>query len=222
MKFKPLDKSRNKIISINNIDDMLILTVHGLGGFGHEHALIKYYLQKNLKSDERIMIDTFCYSSRNITFDQVVKDIQEYLNNYKWMNDDEKTILIGHSLGGVIVTHLDHYRIKGAVTLASPHTGCDYAKFVKDTIPTTVSSFFLGQMYDPLVSEPKESTIPKITCITCSWYPWCKFDGKVYTKEMVHPQASKVMHLEYSDHLLQLADPRMMNLVYDAVIELME
>ena len=200
---------------------MLILTIHGLGGSSFSHKPMKLYLEKYLTSSEKINVISHSYDSTNLTFPQVLEELESFLSNYQWINDDEKAIVIGHSLGGIVATHLNHQRIKGVITVSSPHTKCDFAKFFKDTAPTFISNYFLGKMYDTLVNQPLTSTIPKITCITSSWYPWYKFDGRVYTEEMIHPQATKTYHLEYSDHLIQLYDPRMLNLIYEAVIDLM-
>lgn len=34
---------------------------------------------------------------------------------------------------------------------------------------------------------------------------------------MTHPDAISVLHLEYSDHIIQLYDYRMMNLILEAI-----
>ena len=204
---------------------MLILTIHGLGGTSFSHYPMKKYLETYLKidnDDEKIDIQSFDYPSKTIDFTDIISQIEDYLDNYSWVNDSETAILIGHSLGGIVCTNINHKRVKGVITVSTPHTGCNLAEIVKYYAPKLVSDMAFGKMYDVLTANANNSTIPKIICITSSLFPLIKFDGRVHTNEMIHPQAYKTMHLEYSGHLTQLFDVRLFRLIYDGVLILLE
>jgi pimeloyl-ACP methyl ester carboxylesterase len=202
---------------------MLILTVHGLGGTSFTHIPMKkyleYYVKANIKN-EKLVIDSIDYASRTVSFEAAVNKIVSYLDEYEWANENEYAILIGHSLGGIIVTHIDHHRVGGVITISSPHNSCDFAKYVKDNVPTFLSNVLFGQMYEVLTNSPKKSSIPIIICITSSMLPNLNFDGRVFTREMIHPQASKTLHLNYSGHASQLFSFRMLGLIYIATMDI--
>jgi pimeloyl-ACP methyl ester carboxylesterase len=199
---------------------VLILTVHGLNGSSLTHIPMKKYLEYYIKCNERLVIDSVNYKSKSISFDDATNIVKSYLDNFSWNSDNEFAILIGHSLGGIIVTHIDHKRIKGVITISSPHADCAFAKYIKENVPSGLSDVIFGQMYDVLTNPPKMTSVPKIICITGSILPNVKFDGQVYTNEMVHSQAYKILHLDYVEHGTQLISIRLFRLVYDAVVEL--
>lgn len=193
---------------------MLFITVHGLGGTHHSHVLIRYYLENYVEGKNEII--TYSYNSKSVSFTDVVTDLQKYLDTYTWTDEQNECILIGHSLGGLICSNVTHPRIKGVITISSPHNGCALAQYVKSYVSDFVSTFLFGEMYQVLTDKPNPCP-SKLVCITSSWSPWYKFDGRVYTDEMTHPNAIATLHLEYSDHIIQLYDYRMMNLILDAI-----
>ena len=63
--------------------------------------------------------ETFSYQHEYKNIDTVIKRLKKYLSESK-----EDVIIIGHSLGGVIGANvLDHPKVKGLITLASPICG---------------------------------------------------------------------------------------------------
>lgn len=202
---------------------MLILTIHGLGGSSTTLYPMKKYIEQYYKpkSGERLIVDSFDYASKKSKFEDIISALNDKINKFDWENDSEKCILIGHSLGGVVGVHIQNPRVKDIITISSPINDCKLAKKVNENVPTKVSSFLFGNVYDNLISPPliKQNDDVKIICITSSSLPSMAFDGRVYVDEMVHPQAHRTYHLEYSGHVSQLLDVRMMRLVYESLME---
>jgi len=47
--------------------------------------------------------------------------------------------------------------------------------------------------------------------------PGTKFDGRVYTSEMLHPKAIKSYHIDFSEHMSQLFDYRIIDIVINEI-----
>lgn len=192
---------------------MLILCVHGLNGTTNSLYFLTQYLAYHLSG---CRIDTYAWPSGQITFSQAIDD----LSNYLLSQEDTEIILVGHSLGGMLSLAIKDERIKGVITVSTPHTACAIAEML-NYILGPYSSYFLGQMYEPLTQLVVEKSTPYLICITSSLAPLLNFDGRIFVSEMVHPHADEVHHLTFSDHGWQLYDPRMWSLIHKSIISIL-
>ena len=122
----------------------LMLFVHGLSGSGDGtwSKMIELFLRDELYS--KYEIDTYEYptSKMRLPFGKRmpgIPELAEGLASYidTRHSDKNKVVLIGHSLGGLVLRHyiVDEFKksknnnIHAAVMIATPHTGADLARF---------------------------------------------------------------------------------------------
>ena len=122
----------------------LMLFVHGLSGSadGTWSKMIELFLRDELFS--KYEIDTYEYptSKMRLPFGKKmpgIPELAEGLASYidTRHSDKGKVVLIGHSLGGLVLRHhiVDEFKkskdnkIHAAVMIATPHTGADLARF---------------------------------------------------------------------------------------------
>lgn len=180
---------------------MHVVSIHGLGGTAFSHYPLITFLSFYFSN---ITFESYSWDSKNLQYYDAVEDLEDYLNNFT-----QDLILVGHSLGGKLAMSVDNPKVKGVVTISTPHDGCEMAKILQSLIGPDFAKYFLGEMHDILAYHITPKYTPKVVSITSSWTPWTPFDGRVCLSEMVHPLSDKVLHLDYSEHIVQLYDPRM-------------
>lgn len=120
-----------------------------LAGFVNEYGGLIQTL-KNLGLNEGSDLFVFGYDWRK-PIEEIVKDFDNYLKNIVWLkNSMQKTIIVGHSLGGLIGRiYAQKYpdSVIKIVSVGSPHKGVvqSYLPWISGEIPRENSLFWLAK-----------------------------------------------------------------------------
>ena len=139
-----LDHCRKIIPTDHNTEKPLILLIHGMGRSRYSMTSLQHKLQQ-----EGYTAETFAYSSLLNSVDHFSSKLKNVID----LRPEKKIYCITHSLGGIILRHLDQTvpssKIKGAITLAAPHQG----SVVVDSLAQYNLHFLLGPTGSKLQSN---------------------------------------------------------------------
>lgn len=139
-----------------------VLLIHGL----YHNATGWLYLRKELRKAGFNDVRTMVYSSRRTSIEAITKKLDDAVQDLERSRPDRKPILVGHSLGGLLIRNwladeANQRRILGALTLGAPHSGSKMA---------TLAFGALGQSLtptNPFFSELKQKESPAaIPCVS--------------------------------------------------------
>lgn len=121
-----------------------IVLLHGLGAHGFTLKQLKKHLHNEFPHHYIITASTRTLFS---SFDRIVERLYNQIS--KKINKTDDIILIGHSLGGLVARQLSvmfDTRVKGIISLGSPHTGAILADKLIEMFP-------LIKKLSPITSE---------------------------------------------------------------------
>ena len=128
---------------------------------------------------------------------------------------------VGHSWGGLVCNrlHMFGWTIQGAVYVASPLHGARILSSISFFLPQVLHDMLARPAYTPLQVKEREKEPPHpYRTISCG-YAKTSFDGAVFRDEaMLHPKFHT--HLDWEDHSLILAKPRMWRVVAAQLIQM--
>ena len=183
-----------------------VILLHGLGATPYTLLGIEKYL--NWKGFTRTYKPSYPSGSHSLEdcVDIVNRDLEGVVSK------DEKIIVIGQSMGGVIgnLLHTKGWNLEMLITIGSPLKGAMLLRTLKDTLPLKVQDALHKPMYDDLlkmIEEPLKEPPHNYHCFTMAW-PMTNFDGCVYVEE-AHFDKERHTHLPFSDHRTIFANPRL-------------
>lgn len=106
-----------------------IVLVHGL----NNNAAVWLFLGARLRK-AGYPVSTYSYSSLFVPLEKIIDKLDAHMHTVEKFSDGRKPILIGHSLGGLLIRkwlsrHDNIVRVQGVVTLGTPHRGSKLAVF---------------------------------------------------------------------------------------------
>ncbi len=161
-----------------------VLLIHGL----YHNRSGWMYFQRHLRRAGFNKIHALGYASRNAAVKSLTEKVDAAVNELERRHPGQKPLLVGHSLGGLLIRNWlaeeeNQRRVLGAVTLGAPHRGSKMAalafgKLGKSLLPTNPLFADLARTEAPasiscvsLVSEadimvlPQENLVP----VTKGW-----------------------------------------------------
>lgn len=127
---------------------MKIILLHGL----YMHSIIMQPLHRRLKADHHQILN-ISYNSVHVDFKSLFSQMDDFINN-------EDTLIIAHSMGGVIVRHYLESDskmttfIKKVITLGTPHQGSKMASTFNNM---GLGSFLFRNSKSLLICEKTQS-----------------------------------------------------------------
>jgi hypothetical protein len=137
------------------------------------------------------------------------------------LSKDEKVIVIGQSMGGVVGHILSsEWNVSLLITIGSPLRGSKLLEKIDNNIHDRIKEAFHKPMYYDLIKmikEPLGEPECKYHCITMSW-PFSDFDGCIYVDEG-HFDKDNHTHLKWADHRTIFVNPRLWYHVHKIIEE---
>ena len=170
-----------------------LLFIHGI----YDNPSTWTYLRPKLEQ-HGYRTTNFAYHSFFIPLDDIVKNFDAAICEMETRHPGHKPVLVAHSLGGIIARLwlLDPHnedRIKGLITVATPHSGSRLAamapgKLIKQIAPHA----------DVIAQLHKESTPPRVPCVSlCS-----NTDEAVLpAASLLPPEGWKLRPMEQTSHV---------------------
>lgn len=189
---------------------MYIITINGVNGSEYATNFANFILKYYFKDAN---ISSFNYSTRKSTLREILEAFENYLNDLT-KDRKEDIILIGHSFGGIVARSSKNTNIKHVITISTPHRGAHMAHII-NKFPK-LAKFYLGEIYDDILSLKYEKPNHNITTISSSILPKLGFDGTVFTEEMICDDTQNY-HINFSYHGLQWFDLRFIKNIIDII-----
>ena len=139
-------------------DPTPVIFVHGL--FHNSSAWILY--KRWFSQHGYTNCSEFYYSSSK-PFAQIASELDAYLNNFFEQHPDARPVLIGHSLGGLLLRNWighTHHNTKplGVITLGAPMHGSRLATFSFKELGKTLD--YRGELIRSIENEEKQPQVP--------------------------------------------------------------
>lgn len=192
-----------------------VLLLHGLGATPYTLLGVEKYLNwKGFTRTHKLSYPSWTHNLEGCV-DIISNDLEETVNK------NEKIIVIGQSMGGVIgsLLHTRGWNLEMLITIGSPVKGAAIVRTLKNKLPQKVLNVIHKPMYDDLIKlldEPIEEPPHNYHCLTMAW-PMSKFDGCVYVEE-AHFDKERHTHLPFADHRTIFANPRLWWHVHDKLV----
>ncbi len=179
----PLDLILRRFMAGKNQDGPAeyppLLLVHGL----YHNATGWFFFRRRLQKAGFSRIHRYTYDSWNTTITQVTNRMEETVADMEARYPGEKPILVGHSLGGVIIRNWladrgNPERVRGALTLGAPHKGSKMAAFALRELGRTLLPS--NPFFADLARRESPASIP---CLSLA----SEADGMVLPQENLLP-----------------------------------
>lgn len=205
-----------------NVNKPLILLIHGLGRSRYSMSS----LQKKLSEAG--------YEAQTVAYSSFLKPIDHFSANLKNILDKSQhreIYCVTHSLGGIVVRHLDQHhpseKMKAAITLAAPHKG----SAVVDTLSFCYLDFLLGPTGKGLgtkdfLLEEKSTSFPILTVAGVSngisYLPFGIFLGQesdgIVKEKNSRLKYSKRHHKVNASHTFIMNDPKVLKIIQKLIV----
>lgn len=187
-----------------------IVLLHGLGAHPITFKPLEYYL--NCKG----------FNTHNIYYPvdehHTIQESCEYVDGQINHLKQEKIIIIGQSMGGVIANNMYRlgYDIALGIYIGSPLHGAYLLNQLDELLPTFIKDRIHKPPYDILMNKQDENEPDHdYRTISMGWFN-SDFDGCVYKNETIM-DPSKHTHLSWADHRTIFANPRLWFLICDQI-----
>ena len=142
-----------------------LILIHGL----YHNASAWVYLRPHLRKAGFSRIHTFTYSSRHATIPGIVSQLDKLVTNLEARYGNEKPLLIGHSLGGLIIRAFmaeenNAGRIAGAISLGAPHRGSKAATLAIGNLGRTLVPS--NPLFQELTRKENPVTVPCLALVS--------------------------------------------------------
>lgn len=142
-----------------------VLLVHGL----YHNPSGWMYLRKALRKAGFRKIHTMAYSSWNTGIEAVTTHLDSSVKTLETRYQGRKPILVGHSLGGLIIRNWlaneeNQKRIHGAVTLGAPHRGSKMAALAVGALGKSLCP--ANPFFEDLARKEKAASIPCVSLVS--------------------------------------------------------
>ncbi|MFB6349137.1 esterase/lipase family protein [Moraxella sp. ZJ142] len=134
----------------------LTILIHGL-------HMNPWYMKPLAKKLSRAGLATYCYGYPSLR--QSVAQHSQGLHDYLTQHHDPKQPihLVGHSLGGLVMRHFlaNHrqWQVQHCVTLGTPHTGSQVARYAYQYLPMLVKPAYAGALDGTCPLPPADTKI---------------------------------------------------------------
>lgn len=165
----PLDPVLRHIENADEHEDKTdyppVLLVHGL----YHNPSGWMYMRRALRKAGFRKIHTMAYSSWNTNIEAVTTHLESSVATLEIRYAGRKPILVGHSLGGLIMRNWlakeeNQKRVFGAVTLGAPHRGSKMAALAFGALGKSL--FPSNPFFEDLALKEKEATIPCLALVS--------------------------------------------------------
>ena len=190
---------------VSDIYKLPVIILHGLGARPWTLKGIEWLLQ--WQGFERVF--ALAYPADTHSFDQCLAHVDKALSEL-FDDNNQKLLIVGQSMGGVIGAHLHTYgwKIECLVTIGSPLHGASMLSYAFERIPSALSCALMKPNYEYLMQQETTPKPPHAChCITMSW-PLLDFDGCVFVEEARFTSCPHT-HLAWADHRTVFANPRL-------------
>jgi hypothetical protein len=186
-----------------------VFLVHGFRG----NSITHLPLEKKLRSAGFEKVYRINYPSLKLTIQECCEFVANEIKK-KLTDQDEKIILIAHSLGGVICRNLDKYNLNIHICfmIATPQRGCHFARYLKNKLSPTMANYILGKSgleLGEVIDDDHPIIPPNFDYWTIGTaLPFSSsFDGVVHCKSMmIEPE--RHIHFKNSYHSIIIMDSR--------------
>ena len=191
-------KTPNQFQTAKNLGRPVIVLVHGLYDRPSSWLVAVHYLEK---AGYRVV--TFGYKSLKGTHETVGKAFDDFMSLAGVSFPEQKFLLIGHSLGGLIVRNWlaqpgNEEKASGLVTIGTPHKGSRLALFAPGSLSRCLmpnSAFIQSLEAAPAL------TIPCIAVVSCE-------DEMVLPgANLLPPEGWTIVEVNRGGHLAQIFCP---------------
>ncbi|CAK7068875.1 MAG: hypothetical protein DELT_01785 [Desulfovibrio sp.] len=165
----PLDPILRHIENADEHEDTAnhppVLLVHGL----YHNPSGWMFLRRSLRKAGFRKIHTVAFSSWNTNIAAVTAKLESSVQTLEGRYDGMKPILVGHSLGGLIIRNWlakeeNQKRSLGAVTLGAPHRGSKMAALAFGELGKSLCP--ANPFFEELANTEKEAAIPCISLVS--------------------------------------------------------
>lgn len=131
------------------------------------------------------------YDSCNLSLVESTKIIYKQISEIINVNiDDENSILIGHSLGGLIsmkINEICNFKPRLSISICSPLQGSEMLNILKKNLPKKIQDHYYKPVYEDLMKMTKKynkNPVHNYKTISSTLIPYIKFDGLIWVEEM--------------------------------------
>jgi pimeloyl-ACP methyl ester carboxylesterase len=186
-----------------------VVLLHGL----HSHPATFYPLERFLNKKGYLNTHAIRYNADQENLNLILNEVDEILS--KKIDREDKIIVIGQSLGGLVANNLHKkgWKIKIGIYIGSPLHGAKLIRQVSNYVPEFIISWFRCPAWNILDGKEMEEEPPHdYHTISMGWWD-STFDARVYKEETIL-DPEKHTHLENEDHGFVFLKPRLWGLVY--------